>query len=253
MGYSSVDALTSVIRKMGTREGIEQLFFELASESRIDILSELKNKSLKMNDLAKKLDLTTTETFRQLQRLSEAKLIQKQPEGTYNITEYAKLILELTSSLEFVFKHKEYFLTHDLWQLPPQFIKRLGELSQASLRMGMIESITKSSQMIGEAKQYMWGAIPEPPPETFDQIAQQIPKTVQFKIISPLPPAKFANIENRNLPNIPAILGVTEKEAVVCFRFTGGRVDHAGFFGKDPVFLNWVKDLFLHYWDTAKR
>ena len=26
-----------------------------------------------------------------------------------------------------------------------------------------------------------------------------------------------------------------------------------GFFGKDPAFLNWVRDLFLYYWDKGKR
>jgi predicted transcriptional regulator len=239
-------------KKLDKQEGIERLFYELASESRLDILLQLKEKNWKMNDVARKLNLTTTETFRQLQRLSEALLVQKQPEGTYAITEYGRLVLELSSPIEFVLKHKEYFLTHDVWRLPHQFVKRLGELSQTSLRMGMIESTTKSSQMIGEAEQYMWGAIPEPPPGSFDTIVKQIPKKVEFKILSPLPPAKFPNLENRTLPDLPAIFGLTEKEAVICFRFIGGRQDHAGFFGKDTVFLNWVRDLFLYYWDKGK-
>jgi hypothetical protein len=32
-----------------------------------------------------------------------------------------------------------------------------------------------------------------------------------------------------------------------------GRVDYAGFIGKDEIFLNWVKDLFLYYWGKGKR
>lgn len=125
---------------MDKQEGIERLFYELASESRLGILLELKEKNWKMNDVARKLNLTTTETFRQLQRLSKALLVQKQPEGTYAITEYGRLVLELSSPIEFVLKHKEYFLTHDVWRLPHQFVKRLSELSQTSLRMGMIET-----------------------------------------------------------------------------------------------------------------
>jgi predicted transcriptional regulator len=235
------------------QEGIERLFFELASESRLSILRELREKNWKMNDVARKLDLTTTETFRQLQRLSEALLVQKQPEGTYATTQYGKLVLQLSSSLEFVFKHKQYFLTHDVWRLPPQFVNRVGELSQTNLIMGMMESTAKSSQMIGEAQQYMWGVSPEPLPQSFDALAKQIPKGVEYRILSPQPPAKLPNLENRTLSNTPAIMALTEKEAGVSFRFIGGRMDYAAFFGKDPMFLNWVKDLFLYYWDKGKR
>jgi len=71
-----------------TPAGIESLFFELASESRLGILRELNMKNWKMNELARKLDLTTTETFRQLQRLNEALLVQKQVGGTYAISLY---------------------------------------------------------------------------------------------------------------------------------------------------------------------
>jgi len=52
--------------------GLEKLFFELASESRLGILTELQKHDAKMPEIARKLDLTNTETFRQLQRLNEA-------------------------------------------------------------------------------------------------------------------------------------------------------------------------------------
>jgi len=247
-----VNALTSV-RKMENQEGMEKLFFELASESRLDILHKLKEKNWKMNALARKLDLTTTETFRQLQRLKEAALVEKQPEGKYAITAYGRLVLQLSSSLEFVFKHKQYFLTHDVDQIPQQLISRIGELSQTKLIMGMIESTTKSSKMIGEAKQFMWGISPEPLPAPLDEVSKQIPKGAEYRILSPQPPTKLPNLENRMLSEVPVIMAITEKEATVSFRFIGGRVDYAGFSGKDPLFLNWVKDLFLYYWDKGKR
>jgi predicted transcriptional regulator len=253
MVYSGVNALTSVRKKMENQEGIERLFFELASESRLGILRKLMEKDWKMNEVARKLDLTTTETFRQLQRLSEGLLVQKQPEGTYAITEYGRLVLQLSASLEFVFKHKEYFAKHDVSQLPSQFLSRIGELAQANLMMGMVESTMKSSTLIGEAKRFMWAVSPEPVPQAFDDISKQIPKGAEYRILSPQPPVKLPNLENRTFSDPPAIMAVTEKEAAICFRFIEGRVDYAGFFGKDPAFLNWVKDLFLYYWDKGKR
>jgi predicted transcriptional regulator len=66
---------------------LDMLFYELASEDRIAILKELCQFQLKMQDIARKLDLTATEASRQLQRMSQAKLIKRMPEGTYSTTQ----------------------------------------------------------------------------------------------------------------------------------------------------------------------
>ena len=239
---------------MENQEGIERLFFELASESRLGILRELQTKNLKMQEIARRLDLTATEAVRQLKRLTEALLIQRQPEGSYAITEYGKLVLQLSASLEFAFKHKEFLLTHDIWRLPYQLVNRIGELSQTNLMTDTMEGISKLEQVLGEAEQYVSGVGEGRFTEAMNTIAdEQTRKGIEYKILSPLPPAKLQNLENRTLSDVPAVFGLTEKEAVICFRLTGGRADYAGFFGKDPIFLSWVKDLFLYYWDKGKR
>lgn len=232
---------------------MERLFFELASESRLGILRELQTKNLKMQEIARRLDLTATEAVRQLKRLTEASLIQRRPEGSYAITEYGKLVLHLSSSLEFIFRHREYFLTHAIWRLPYEFVNRIGELSQANLMTDTMEGVSKVEQVLREAEQYVWGFGEGRFTEAMNTIAdEQIRKGVDYKILSPLRPAKLQNFENRTLSDIPAVFALTEKEAVICFRLIGGRADYAGFFGKDPIFLSWVKDLFLHYWDRGK-
>lgn len=180
-------------------------------------------------------------------------LAQKQPAGNYAITQYGKLVLHLSSPLEFALKHKEYFSTHAIWRLPERFMNRIGELSQTELVMGMMESTARSNKMIYEAQQFMWGISPEPLPQPPSVISEQIPKGVEYKMLSPQPPERLPNLENRTFSEPPAILALTEKEAGVSFFFTGGRVDYAGFYGKDPFFLNWARDLFLHYWDKGRR
>ncbi len=234
--------------KLKTPE-IEGLFYELASESRFSILQELKTKNWKMNDLARELDLTTTETFRQLQRLTDAALTKKQPEGTYTITEYGKLVLQITSPLAFLQKNKEYFLTHDVSLLPSQFIMRLDELSKAQLISGMVESTTKISSMIGEAREYMWSISPEPLMQQLEAISKEIPKGCEYRVLSPQLPKKLSNLENRTFLNPPIIMAVTEKQAALCFRLIGGKVDYTSFFGEDKAFHGWVKDLFVYHWN----
>ncbi len=231
---------------------IEGLLYELASESRLGILRELKEKDWKMNDVARKLDLTTTEAFRQLQRLTEAALAKKQPEGTYAITEYGRLVLEFMAPLGFLLKNKKYFSTHGICQLPHQFVMRLDELSGAALILGMVESTTRISTMIGEAREYMWGISPEPLMQQFDVISKEVPKGCEYRVLSPQPPSKLPNIENRTIIETPLIMAVTEKQAAVCFRLIGGKVDYASFFGDDLVFHDWAKDLFSYYWNACK-
>ena len=250
-------------KKLENDEGVGKLFFELASESRLGILRELQIENLKMQEIARRLNVTATEAFRQLQRLSEALLVQKQPEGTFAITAYGKLILHLSSSLDFVFRHKDYFSTHDIWRLPYQFVNRIGELSQTNLIMDTMEALNKGERIFMEAEQYAWGLVEHGsgPELMVPLMNERIRKGVKLKMLIPesflsttaIAPAIARNPEVRGLADIPAIIALTEKEAVICFRFIGGRTDYAGFSGKDLLFLNWVKDLFLYYWDKGKR
>lgn len=217
-------------------------------------MRELQAKNLRMQELARRQDLTATEAVRQLKRLSEALLVKRQPEGSYTITQYGKLVLHLSSSLNFLFQHKKYFLTHDVWKLPHQFVDRLGELSQTSLRADAMESISAAERMISEAKQYVWGIGEGRFTETMSRTgAEQVSRGVEYRVMTLLPPTKLQGIETRTLAEIPVLIALTEDEAMACFRLIDGKADYAGFFGKDPAFLNWVKDLFLYYWDKGKR
>jgi len=246
---------------MENPEGVERLFFELASESRMAILRALAEKNWKMNDAARKLNLTITETFRQLQRLSEAMLAQKQPDGTYAITPCGKLILHVSTSLEFINKHKEYFLTHDLSRLPSQFLYRLGELSGAALRTETMENINTAERITREADKYMGGGGAEEPLDIGSAVNANLPKGVKyrwrfperFRPKQPLPPEISRVVEWRRFDGIPVNIVLTEKEAGISFCLTSGRADYAGFIGTDPAFLNWVKDLFLYYWEKGAR
>lgn len=117
----------------------------------------------------------------------------------------------------------------------------------------MMESTARSSRIIMAAEDHMWGISPETLQQSFDELAKTIPEGVEYRFLSPMPPAKLPNLENRAYPAAPAILVLTEKEAGVSFRFSGGRTDYAGFYGNDEVFLTWVRDLFNYYWERGKR
>jgi predicted transcriptional regulator len=240
-------------------EGIEKLFFDLASESRLGIVRELKEQKLKNNELCGRLDLTATEAFRQLQHLTEALLIQRLPDGTYTITNYGKLTLNLLQSLEFTFEHKEYFQNHDVWRLPYQFFNRISELSRSKLCMDTIENMNRTGHILSEAEKYAWAMGEKRLESLGPAMARPVSKGVEFKFMGYeclLPnfnhvPGEASYVEIRTLTDVPITIVCTEKEAEICFPSTEGRMDYAAFHGKDQMFVNWARELFLYYWDKG--
>ena len=244
---------------MKNQEELAKLFFELASDNRLCILTELLGEALKMQEIARRLDVTATEAFRQLERLSAAMLVQRQPDGAYTVTSYGKLVLQLSSPLSFLLKHKQYFSAHDISQLPHKFISRLGELSGATLIMDTMESLNRGQRMFMMTEQFGWGLAEGVVPELMAPVMEErMQRGMKFRFLIPeskLPPTSpgLANMELRGLAEIPAVVAVTEKEAALCLRTFDGKIDYSAFYGTDPAFICWAKDFFLYFWEKGKR
>ncbi len=243
------------------KEGLDRVFFELASESRLSILRELLTKNYKMQELARKLDLTDTEAFRQLQRLNEALLIQKQPDGSYQITQYGKLLMQFSHSFEFAHKFRKCLLTRDIWRIPTQFIDRLGELSQATLNVEPLEMINDIQALISNSDKQLW-VIGERPIGFMDKVfAEKMQKGLAIKLLFDEENRKFFEnapdvkgvFEKRVIPQIPVTLLLSEKFGGVNLISIDGRADSAVFYGNDPAFLQWISDLFLYFWEQGKH
>jgi len=245
---------------MGEKEGVDRLYYDLASETRIQILRQIQKENIRMNEIARRLDLTATEIFRQIQKLSEASLIQKNQEGFYFLTTYGNLLLQLGAPVEFVFKHRQYFLTHDVSKLPTAFINRLGELSETRLETDVIASMNLIEKIVKEGEEYEY-FLGEKALSHMEPVLQtKSAAGVKFRFLFPrklLPSSSEVwvehNIEGRGLLDIPAFLSLTEKEAIICLPTLEGKLDYLGFSGSDKSFLNWAKDLFLSYWERKVK
>ncbi len=244
---------------MGSREGLDVLFFELASEDRLSILRQLCIVNLKMQDIARKLNLTATEASRQLQRMSKANLIERLPDGTYTTTHFGRLILDLSVSMDFAFKNKEYFSEHYIWNLPISFIYRLGELSQCTLSSILAENMIRWENMIKNAEKHVWVMTPQVMPNLSRIMVEKLQQGIRLRSIigeAPLETLKAyiatgKNVERKTLKQVPVILLITEKEASVSLPHINGQIDISTFFGIDPNFLKWSNDLYQHYWNQA--
>lgn len=245
---------------METLKEVEQLFFELASESRLSILHMLNKKKLKMTELGKSLDMTSTETFRQLQRLSKSSFISKDVDGFYSLTPFGKLVLFLFPSFEFILRHKQYFLEHDVSSLPSEFIFRIGELNKGILKTNLSEVVKLIEEMMNNAEDHIWTLTRQVFATHARAIEGRFKNGVSFRSLHPkdmIPteidyPEFKQYIERRYLPKISQIMVITEKEAMLALPLMDDNLDFAAFFGKGPDFKKWVTDLYQHYWEQGE-
>jgi hypothetical protein len=146
-------------------------------------------------------------------------------------------------------------------KLPYQFLNRISELSQAEFSPNVMGNINSAERVAGEAENYFWGGGKEQPMNIRGNLLDGIKRGVRYRFLFPkrfIPneitiPGLAQVAEIRSMEDLPFNVAMSEKEAGISFQFVDGRVDYVSFVGKDPVFLNWVKDLFLYYWDKGNR
>jgi len=240
---------------------VERVLFELSSTRRAAILELLGNSELKMQDVARELDMTGTEAFRHLQRLGEAKLVLRKASGSYDLTPLGKLGMSLRSGLAFISSHADYFANHDASRLPYEFISRIGELSKGVPSFNMISTMNYIDKMALETQDHIWTMSDEVQDSSAKITIERLRKgEVTLRLILPetyvsrYSPVTGAEerIERRYLPHIPVGIGVTEKDAFVVFESVKGNLDYTGFVGSDPRFLKWARDLYLCEWERAR-
>ena len=236
------------------------LFFQLSSTDRKRILSELQKENIHLNGIAKRLDMTATETFRQLQRLTEAGLLERLPNGKYRLTLYAKLVLDMSSPLEFVSKFREHFQHHDTSPIPYEFRARLGELSGGEVTVNTVDMYNRVAEMFTNADKRIDATV-----EGFEYLLNKTLERLQqglkvrwlmyesfrTKAKSILRSEKQFP-EMRWTPGIPSVdICLTDKAAAIALT-SNKDISYSIFFGSDPRFLRWTEDMFTYEWEKAK-
>ena len=246
-------------------ERLCNLFFELSNEDRLRILLQFQEKAMRLTHLSEKLDLTVQETSRHLSRLSDAKLIKKDVDGSYHLTPYGEHGIKLLSGFEFLSKHREYFTTHTISCLPHDFISRIGDLVNCTFEDDVMLAFHGLENTIQEAQECVWILSNQILMSTQPLLVKAVKRGVEFRLILPeemTPPPDYKPtglktelIKMRTLKRVDVAIAMSEKEAGICFPTTDGRIDFLGF--GIPQLTNershkWFRDLFLYYWERAK-
>lgn len=246
----------------------EKTFFELASEQRLSIIFRISEKNAKISQLAKDLGITIQEAHRNVNRLQDAGLIEKNPEGVFSLTTYGNTIIKQIPTFNYLSKHKEYFSEHVLGELPIKFIMRLGALDKCEYVKGVVAILERWKGIYRNADQYVYEIVPQVPIDLIEPAIDRVKsKGIKYSYVLPknviIPKGRKdllkklghnellnkGAIERRMVDSVQVAVVLNEKHASVMFPTPKGETDmNMIFYSSDPIFHEWCLDYFRYRW-----
>jgi predicted transcriptional regulator len=247
-------------------EGGADLFLELAGQTRRSMLESLARRPTKMSTLARELDVTVQEVHRNVNRMSEAGLVERKG-GVLGLTESGRMIARQITYFLFVEKYSKFMNGHSLAGVPEKFVQRIGVLKNCRL----VETVTLVMQELkrleSSASRRLKMAVTQAWPEEgsilIDRASHGVeiwvvvghntvfPKNVIDEIVPAIEKLPTAPMQ-RMVKQLDLALYVADEEAAVMFPNSNGAVDMSAIFiGTDSEFVEWCSDLFDYIWARA--
>ncbi|MEX0764008.1 MAG: ArsR family transcriptional regulator [Nitrosopumilaceae archaeon] len=247
-------------------------FLELASEQRLGILLKLLEKKSKISVIAKEMDATVPEVYRNFERLMKADLVSKDADGYYELTTYGKTTCSLIPSLHFVSQNRKYFKNHDFGDIPQKFIQRIGALVAGQYVKGFVKVLEQWKEIYKNSDEYICNILSEVhySVDLIEPIVNKVKKGVKLnsilsesaiipkerkQILEKLGLKKLmetGSIERKMKKDVKVVVVLNEKEACVMFPTIDGEADMSEmFYSDDQLFHEWCLDYFRYCWDIS--
>jgi predicted transcriptional regulator len=254
----------------------EEIFSSLANSQRLAILYIISENKKTLSSIAKELKITTQETHRNLNKLMNSNIIEKDFKGYFSLTVFGDMIIKNISAINFLSKHKRFFSEHNFHNIPIKFIQRIGALEQSDFLSGFVAVIEYIKRMYQNCEKYIYSILPQVP---LDLIHTAIPivreRGLKFKHILPIDaliPKKSEEflenegysqllhkgiIERRMVTKTNLGIVLTEHQALVMFPLSKSHVDMNFIFCNNismdgGLFHEWCLDYFIEIWNNAK-
>ena len=247
-------------------------FLELASEQRLEILSRLYGQNQKVSVVAREIDATVPEVFRNFERLARAGLISKDSDGSYAISAVGRLLYSQETLVKFLSENKAYLKTHGFADIPDKFLQRAGALVSGRHVRGFVKVLERWREIYDSADKYICNVLFEVPYTTdfIEPIVKKVNGGVKLRSVfssSAIIPNDRKEIlekhgfrkmivegkvERRMRDGIRTVAVLNESKACIMFPNLDESPDISeGFYSEDPRFHEWCLDYFTHCWDGA--
>jgi predicted transcriptional regulator len=251
-------------------EGVANDIWQLASEQRLKIMLKLLERNSNVTAMAKDLDSTVAELYRNFEKLMKSDLIYKDSSGNYNLTTYGKAVCDCIPSLSFLSRNKKYFNSHEFGDLPKKFIQSIGSLESGQHQKGYVKVMQHWKEIVENANEYIYDILHEEPLELVKPIVSKAKNGVKINSIftstTVIPQGRKEMVNKaeirkliqdgmieRKMNDVKVGVILNEKEACVIFPKDDGEADMSSiFYGTDPEFHQWCFDYFKDCWNNSQ-
>jgi predicted transcriptional regulator len=260
-------------------ENTARTFFELGSAQRIAILYRIEEEKCNLSRLSKDLGCTMPEVRRNIIRLTNSGIIDRESNGTFFLTTFGKTILEQIPTLDFLSRNKDYFSDHTFSALPLKFIRRIGSLSNSKLISGLVSVDERLNDIYNRSQEYVYAMIPEVPIDLIESIVARLKKVEnkQFRFSYMLSThatvpkrrkqlleglgfdelLKKGTVERKMVNSL--LIGVVLNDEQACVMFPriqrNNKIEidmNSMFYGEDSDFHEWCLDYYRYIWHNAR-
>jgi len=251
-------------------EGVGSLFFELAGNLRLSMLTKLSQRNYRLSQLASELDASMQEAHRNMTRLIDSGLVAKDKEGELVLTAYGRTIVMIIPSYDFLYRNRDFFLDHGLGGLPPKFIQRMASFRNCEIVHGVMAILQRWKSLYSESEKFIKEIMAQVPLDLIETVSSRVESGVKFSYIfasnAVVPKGRtqllqkigwrnFISkglVERRMVPEVAVMTIFNEKHGCVLFPNMKGEPDlNTMFYGEDREFREWCADLFNYQWEKA--
>jgi len=253
---------------MENEDFVSDIFLELASETRCQILSMLAEKPYRSTEISKKIGTSIQETHRNTARMTDAGLIVKDSSGFFNLTNYGRVITKQIPYFEFFRLNKKFFEDHTVGKIPDNFIQRIGSLKNCKIISSVTVVLERLKKIESSAQKELKLMVNQAWEEEGKALIACNEKGVRARVIvgkDTIFPKELINsvdekkldeklIEHRMIESVPISLYISHNEAGVIFPNLKGEVDMNTLLqSEDSEFRSWCEDVFEYYWSQGGR
>jgi predicted transcriptional regulator len=260
-------------------ENTARTFFELGSAQRLAILYKIAEVKCNLARLSKDLGCTMPEVRRNIIRLTNSGMVDRESNGTFFLTTFGKTILEQIPTLDFLSRNKDYFSDHTFSALPLKFIRRIGSLTNSKLVSGLVTVDERLNDIYNRSQEYVYAMIPEVPIDLIESIVARLKKienkNFRFSYILPAHATvpkrrkqlletlgfeellKKGTVERKMVNSLLVGIVLNDEQGCVMFprihRNNKIEIDmNSMFYGEDPDFHEWCLDYYRYIWHNAR-
>lgn len=237
---------------------VYELFTELSSENRLDILKTLYEKPMTFTSLIKEVDMNSTEASRQLSRLTETRLIEKKGDGRYYNTLFGNLVISSIPGMNFISENSGYFIEHDTSPIPLELLRQIDALSTGEIVTGVYNILSTQEKLSEDLAGNFWYMSDDFPRHHLPNVEKVLEQGMEIRVIFPKDLFRTFKLSERNMEKIQfraqdeIKLSVMTANGFSMLKLPGpdGKIDqNTAIFGHDERFRKWCEKLFLYYWD----